>query len=75
MLCPYCNNEMQHGNITADPRSGMYFLKEGQKRSIGDMLCGIGRIQAADGGWWKQRLPADYCSQCKKLIIATEITK
>lgn len=75
MLCPYCNNEMQHGDITADPRGGMFFLKEGEKRSIGDALGGVGRIEAAKGGWSKLKLPADYCPTCKKMIFDTEITK
>ena len=75
MLCPYCSNEMQHGDITADPRGGMYFQPEGVKRSIGDMLCGVGRIMAARGTWGKMMLPADYCHQCKKLIVDTEIAR
>ena len=75
MICPYCKNEMQHGEITVDRRSPIIFRQEGVKRTLGDMFWGVGRVQAGLGNGWKQGIPADYCPQCKKMIFDTEITK
>lgn len=75
MLCPYCQNEMQRGEIIADPRGGMFFRQEGKKLGFWDSLAGVGRIEAAKGGWSKLKLPADYCPKCKKMIFDTEITQ
>lgn len=76
MKCPYCDQEMQQGEILADPRGGMVFQQEGQKIGFFDGLAGVGRIEAARGsGWTKIRIPADYCPRCKKMIFGTEVTK
>lgn len=76
MKCPYCDQEMQQGEILADPRGGMVFQQEGQKIGFFDGLAGVGRIEAARGsGWTKTRIPADYCPRCKKMIFDTEVTK
>ena len=37
MLCPYCNNEMQHGEIFGDARGGMRFREDGKK--LGFLKC------------------------------------
>ncbi|MBQ2953673.1 MAG: hypothetical protein IJE07_08965 [Clostridia bacterium] len=75
MICPYCQGEMQRGEISADPRGGLFFEPEGKKRTFGDVLCGVGRIEAARGGWSRLRVTADYCHQCKKMIFDTTIAK
>lgn len=75
MKCPYCQSNMQSGSILADPRGGMYFEPEGKKLTFADKLAGSGRITAAQGGWSKLRISADYCEKCKKMIFDTEITK
>lgn len=36
MKCPYCNNDMQEGILKGDGRTGMKFIREGEKYSIGD---------------------------------------
>ena len=74
MLCPYCQNEMQAGEIIGDARGGMHFKIAGKKLGFFDMLAGVGQITAAKG-WARNVIPADYCEKCKKLIIDTEITK
>lgn len=75
MKCPYCDREMTHGDILADPRGGMHFRKEGEKLGFWDSLGGVGRIEAAKGGWSKLRIAADYCESCRKMIFDTDITK
>ena len=75
VLCPYCQNEMQHGEITVDRRSPVFFRKEGVKRTLSDMFWGVGRIQAGLENGWNQGIPADYCHKCKKMIFDTEIAK
>ena len=74
MLCPYCNNEMQHGEIFGDARGGMRFREDGKKLGFFEMLAGAGRITAVKG-WAQNIIPADFCRQCKKMIIETDITK
>ena len=75
MLCPYCDKEMTPGNLTGDPRGRVRFLQEGQKLTLGDALCGIGNLEAAQYKIGSFNIPCHYCSRCKKLIIETAITK
>lgn len=75
MLCPYCSNEMQHGELNYDRRSPIYFRVEGQKLSFFDQLAGTGLVEASKGTWMARPLPADYCPTCKKMIFDTEISK
>ena len=49
MLCPYCSNEMQHGEIFGDARGGMRFREDGKKLGFFEMLAGAGRITAVKG--------------------------
>ena len=75
MLCPYCQNEMQHGELSYDRRSPMYFQADGQKLSFFDQLAGTGLVEASKGTWMARPLPADYCPKCKKMIFETEVSK
>ena len=54
MICPYCGNEMQRGEIFGDARGGMHFRQAGKKLGFFDMLAGVGRLTAARG--WAQNV-------------------
>ena len=75
MLCPYCDKEMQPGTITGDARSGIRFQPEGVKYTLGDTLCGIGKLEAAQFKWVRFYIPSHYCSHCRKMIIETGVAK
>lgn len=76
MNCPFCQGEMQHGVLQMDGRGGLIFQQEGKKRTLGDMLTGVGAIQAEKKGLsYKIKLEADYCEACKKMIFDAEVGK
>lgn len=74
MKCPYCGNEMEHGIMSGDGRSGVHFAPEGKKLTLGDKLTGVGALKV------KHRfttflIEADYCEKCKKMILDVEVGK
>lgn len=78
MKCPYCNEEMQHGKLSGDARSRMYFVQAGKKLSWSDSLTGVGTVKSNRGSgmsFWKFALEADYCEKCKKMILDAEVGK
>ena len=75
MLCPYCNNEMQHGELMYDHRSPMYFQVDGQKLGFFYQFVGTGLVEASKGTWMAKSIYADYCPKCKKMIFETEVSK
>lgn len=75
MICPYCEKEMQAGGLIGDGRSRVRFQPEGVKLTLGDALCGIGNVEAAQYKCFNFNIPAHFCSKCKKLIIDTDISK
>ncbi|MBE5813955.1 MAG: hypothetical protein E7320_01945 [Clostridiales bacterium] len=75
MNCPWCENEMQFGEVLCDGRSGVRFQPEGKKLTFIDSLCGTGVITAAHMKWVRARIPAHYCDRCGKMVIETKVTK
>lgn len=75
MNCPWCENEMQFGEVLCDGRSGVCFQPEGKKLTFIDALCGTGVITAAHMKWVLARIPAHYCDRCGKMVIETKVTK
>lgn len=79
-VCPYCGNNMIHGVLSGDGRSGLYWNKGEKANSFIDKIGGSGKVMAVK---YKpsELLPAsfnveaEYCSSCKKMIIDTEISK
>ncbi len=67
MICPYCQNEMKDGNIHAT-NSVPYWLAEGGKRELGDVVCGKGLLPVKKT-FAQHLIPCAYCPACKKLII------
>lgn len=75
MECPYCKQEMKKGYLKGDGRSKVRWKEEGKKRSFGDTLAGVGLPMAVKYYWVDFKIPGEYCKQCKKLIIDTEISE
>lgn len=75
MNCPYCDREMTIGNLIGDGRSGVHFQPQGVKFTLGDILSGVGKVEAAQFKWFKFQIPAYHCSRCRKMIIDTAISK
>lgn len=85
MNCPYCGQEMQHGQITgskvlrlsppADPPGNLHRIsaEENRKTLHGAGLNGeILDVPYAGLALW---IPADYCRSCKKMIFDTDIIR
>ena len=75
MLCPWCEREMQAGEIIGDARSSVRFQPESKKLTFGDSLCGIGKLTAIKSKWATFYLPAHYCSHCRKMVVETDVAK
>ena len=75
MNCPWCEREMQAGELIGDCRRNIRFHPEGEKLTFGDMLCGTGLLTAAHNKWMDFHLPAHYCRYCKKMVIETEVIR
>lgn len=78
MKCPYCNEEMQHGKLSGDGRSGVRFDQEGIKLSWSDKIAGIGTVKTTEGSgmnFWRFELEGDYCEKCGKIILDAEVGK
>ncbi len=73
MICPYCGKEMREGLLTGDGRSALRWSDNDEKLSIFDKLGGKGTVESAQYNWAAFKLDAVYCSDCKKLIIDTDI--
>lgn len=73
MECPYCKQEMKRGYLYGDGRRSVRWQEEGKKLMITDKMAGIGLVAKATWGTFK--IPGEYCKNCKKLMIETEIAE
>lgn len=73
MECPYCKQEMKRGYLDGDGRRSVRWLEEGKRLTVADKLAGNGVVAKATWGTFK--IPGEYCKNCKKLIIDTEVTE
>ena len=76
MKCPYCDNEMQRGELCGDSRSRVSWIPENPyNKTYMDKVfsADIHRVKNVTyrAMFW---IPADYCKQCGKMIIETDIT-
>ncbi|MBU3100816.1 MULTISPECIES: PF20097 family protein [Clostridium] len=68
--CPYCENEMKKGFVVGDPRAGLIWVGENQKRSIIQKFNNENCIVLEESNMFhKTRLMSNYCDTCKKIII------
>ncbi len=75
MNCPYCGKEMEKGILSGDGRSNVTW-NPGNKKSGGfDRFLGIGKVTAAKHSLTLFFIEAYYCSECRKMIFDTDITK
>ena len=56
-----------------DGRRSVRWQEEGKKLMITDKMAGIGLVAKATWGTFK--IPGEYCKNCKKLMIETEIAE
>ncbi len=75
MICPWCKKEMQAGIISGDGRSRVRFQPDGVKYSFGDILAGVGILEAAQTNWVVSRIPAHYCHHCGKIVIESKVAR
>ncbi len=74
MLCPYCGKEMKIGIMSGDGRQGITW-KEGEGRAgLIDKLYGSGKITAAKWKLTQFTIEANFCPDCKKMIIDTDVS-
>ena len=61
MICPYCQSEMQKGELTADGRRGItWWPPDGPSWN---------RVIVAKNALWQSQAEAFYCGSCKKILI------
>ena len=75
MNCPWCEREMQAGEIVGDCRSGVRFQPEGEKYAFWDLLGGVGKLGAVRYKWAVFHLPAHYCRHCGRMVIETDVAR
>ena len=76
MNCPYCGKEMKKGIMSCDGRQGLHW-KEGEKKAnFIDTLGGGCALTASKmhGLSVLIKLEANFCPDCKKMIIDTDVT-
>jgi len=64
MKCPYCMQEMKQGYV----RSGQPFRWKRENDSYADAES----VKLSKGFWNGCYAPADYCPDCKKVILSIE---
>ncbi|MEG0133865.1 MAG: PF20097 family protein [Clostridium sp.] len=70
MKCPYCNNEMDIGNIECDGRGGLLWSDSYHKRSLLSKFMGTDCIILAEAAIFGNTTHlAHSCIKCKKIII------
>lgn len=80
MNCPYCDREMQHGQIHFGNISTLRWQPEGEQTSafnrFWNELGGIGGLTAVKpNGWGGGTISGDFCPTCQKMILQTGILK
>ena len=76
MLCPYCNQEMTDGNLSADARSGLVFSPGDKRMPFTERIGGTGNLTAATNKLWTGIIvKASFCRPCQKIIIDTDVVK
>ena len=74
MNCPYCGKEMKKGIMSGDGRQGITWKEGDKKASFIDKLGGGCNVTAAKWNLTQFTIEADYCPDCKKMIIDTDVT-
>lgn len=75
MECPYCKKEMKKGILSGDARQGISWKEGDKKASMFDKLGGSHCLTAAKSNLSTFKIVAYFCSDCKKMIINTDVQK
>jgi len=71
MTCPYCNKEMKLGSVTTG-RGRLTWTPDGEVKSFLEFAIGSSSENSIEIGkcdLFGANASANYCSQCKKIII------
>ena len=77
MECPYCGRQMTEGQLLGHTKGSLRFLsKENAQKSSADRfwdsLGGVGLVKGA-GAFSGYRIDAQFCRNCKKMILDVDI--
>lgn len=75
MICPYCNNEMEHGLVLGDGRRTLTWKVENESESKMAKLAGhffsTNEDVISQGGFASRSyVEGDRCPQCRKIILS-----
>ena len=71
MKCPYCDGEMQDGDLMVDGRSPVSWKPSGmENRSLWESWKTVENV-GVEG--FKLKMKGAYCDNCKKMIIETVV--
>lgn len=68
MTCPYCSKEMKKGKIYVAGNAIPYWLEDGDKRRVEDVLTGRSLLPVRSS-LMERSLESYYCPDCKKMIF------
>ena len=68
MVCPYCGKEMEHGCV----QSARPVLYSPRKKKVFFTASEPEEFYLTDGVWNGSFVGADYCKDCKKVVISLE---
>ena len=72
MNCPYCSKEMKKGEIVTTSRAIPYWLEEGDKRRVEDVVTGRSLLPVKSS-FMGRSIESYYCPDCKKVIFNADI--
>ena len=68
MKCPCCDREMQSGYL----QSGRPFIWGPKKKRVAFRATREDEFEVSEGFWNGCFAKADYCSECKKILVSVE---
>ncbi len=76
MKCPYCQENMESGVLSGHGGSKVHWISDQKKGGFLDKLFGEGSVEASYSAGFPTptfRIYGHYCSNCKKIILDTEV--
>lgn len=70
MKCPYCEREMEAGDVVVAVNAAPYWRREGSRRTLSDAVVGKGRLPFRHS-LMENGIPGYHCPSCQKIILDT----
>lgn len=70
MKCPYCEREMEAGDIVVAVNAAPYWRREGSRRTLSDAVVGKGQLPFRHS-LMENGIPGYHCPSCQKIILDT----